>query len=83
MASPQSIQQAELHVILWDGGKGNVENPFTLNGHPLPAAGRGAHDVLYRILPIDPSILKQGPNIIEALSDTEHHGIEILLPGPA
>ncbi|MBN2326437.1 MAG: hypothetical protein JXR73_04720 [Candidatus Omnitrophica bacterium] len=82
-ASPQSIQQAELHVILWDGGRGEIENPFTLNGHPLPAAGTGAHDVLYSILPIDPSILKQGANIIEALSDTEHHGIEILLPGPA
>jgi hypothetical protein len=81
--NPQNIEQAQLHVVIWDGGKGETEHPFTLNGHPLNVAGRGAHDVLYRIVDVDPAILKQGVNEIVVLSDTEHHGIEILLPGPA
>ncbi len=80
---PEQIERAELHVVIWDGGRGNVEHPFTLNGHPLPVAGDGRHDVLYRKLSIDPSLLKRGPNQIVLLSDTDHHGIELLLPGPA
>jgi hypothetical protein len=28
-------------------------------------------------------MLRKGPNRIELLSDTEPHGIEVLLPGPA
>jgi hypothetical protein len=35
----------------------------------------------YRIVPLEPPILQRDP--IEFLSDTDHHGIEILLPGPA
>jgi len=80
---PEQIERAELHVVIWDGGRGKTRNPFTLNGHPLPVAGKGRHDVLYRKLNIDPSILKRGPNRIILLSDTDHHGIEVLLPGPA
>ena len=80
--SPDVIEQAELHVLIWDGGAGNVKNPFTINGHALPVAGSGDHDVLYRKIPIHPVWLKQGKNDILLLSDTEHHGIEILKPGP-
>jgi len=80
---PEQIEKAELHVVIWDGGRGKVEHPFTFNGHPFPVAGKGHHDVLYRRLPVDPGILKQGPNRIVLLSDTDHHGIEVLLPGPA
>ncbi len=80
---PERIEKAELHVVIWDGGRGKTENPFTLNGHPLAVAGKGHHDVLYRKIGVDPEILKRGPNRIVVLSDTEHHGIEILLPGPA
>ncbi len=80
---PEHIERAELHVVIWDGGRGTVENPFTLNGHPLPVAGEGRHDVIYRVISIDPSWLKPGENTIKVLSDTEHHGIEVLLPGPA
>jgi hypothetical protein len=34
-------------------------------------------------LPLEPGLLRQGSNRIELLSDTEHHGIEILPLGPA
>ena len=78
---PARIEQAELHVVVWDGGAGQVTDYFTLNGRPLPVAGTGRHDVLYSRLILDPTLLAKGPNRIELLSDTEHHGIEVLLPG--
>ena len=81
--SPDRIERAEFHTVIWDGGKGEVENPVTLNGHPLPVAGNGAHHVIYRKIEIDPKILKRGANEVVFLSDTQHHGIEVLLPGPA
>jgi len=80
---PGDIERADLHVVLWDGGPGTVDEYFTLNGRQLPVAGGGHHDVLYRVVPLEPNLLRRGPNRIELLSDTEHHGIEILLPGPA
>lgn len=80
---PASVERAELHVAIWDGGKGKTEEPFTLNGRPLPVAGNGRHDLLYRIVPVEPGWLKKGANEIKVLSDTTHHGIEVLLPGPA
>jgi len=82
-ADPAAIERAQLHVIIWDGGKGKTPEPFTLNGRPLPVAGAGRHDVLYRVLDVDPKWLKRGANRIRVLSDTKHHGIEVLLPGPA
>jgi hypothetical protein len=81
--NPADIERAELHVVIWDGGRGRTETPFVLNGHEIAVTGEGRHDVLYRVVGIDPSWLRRGPNLIEVLSDTEHHGIEVLLPGPA
>lgn len=80
---PEQIERAELHVVTWTGGPGNVKNYFTLNGHPFPVAEGTRHEVIYSRLPVDPKVLKQGANQIELLSDTEHHGIEVFLPGPA
>jgi hypothetical protein len=80
---PARIQRALLHVVAWDGGAGGIRESFTLNGKPLPVADMGRHDVLYRQLGIEPAILRRGKNTIELLSNTDHHGIEVLLPGPA
>ncbi len=79
---PAQIEEAQLHVSVWDGGAGTVEDYFTLNGTPLDVAGDGSHDVIYSVVPISPDLLKKGENRIELVSDTEHHGIEVLLPGP-
>jgi hypothetical protein len=80
----EKIEKAQLHIVIWDGGKGTTEHPFTLNGKPLDGiAGEGHHDLLYRIIDLDPSILKQGENVLKLVSDTEHHGIEVIYPGPA
>jgi hypothetical protein len=80
---PAAVERAELHVALWDGGRGKTAEPFLLNGRALPVAGDGRHDLLYRVVPVDPAWLLRGPNEVRLLSDTEHHGIEVLLPGPA
>ena len=74
---------AELLVRVWDGGEGTVEEPFRLNGHPYSVvSGRAGHDVVFTRCTVSLDHLKPGANDIRLLSDTEHHGIEILLPGP-
>lgn len=80
---PAKIEEAELYVTSWTGGAGSVKDYFTLNGRPLPVAEGSAHTRQFNRLRLDPEILKAGTNTIVLRSDTEHHGIEILYPGPA
>ena len=78
-----SIHRAQLMIKIWDGGEGNIKEPFKINGHPYPITSRRAvHDVVFTTADVDPEHLKPGRNQITLLSDTEHHGIEVLLPGP-
>jgi len=79
---PATVATAELRVVLWDGGAGKIESPLKFNGRPLPFRSDAKHDVKSLRLPIDPMTLVRGHNRFEVLCDTEHHGIEILLPGP-
>jgi hypothetical protein len=60
-----------------------VRDYFTINGLPLPVGGTGKHDVIYSRRDLDPRLLKRGINRVELRSDTEYHGIEVLMPGPA
>jgi hypothetical protein len=80
---PARIELAELHVVTWTGGPGTVKDYFTLNGVHYPVADGDRHELVYSRLPVDPKNLKRGLNRIELLSDTDHHGIEIMYPGPA
>ena len=82
-ADPARIERAELHVVVWDGGAGTVKDYFTFNGRPVPVAATGKHDVIYSRRELDPRLFERGTNRIELRSDTEHHGIEVLMPGPA
>ena len=34
------------------------------------------------MIDVDPKILRPGANEVRLLSDTDHHGIELLAPGP-
>jgi len=78
-----SVESARLIVKIWDGGEGNVKEPFKINGHPYSiTSGRSIHDVVHTDIEIDPAHLKPGANTLSVISDTEHHGIEVLLPGP-
>ena len=80
---PSRIERADLCVVTWTGGAGEVKNYFTLNGNHFPVAEGSKHVPQFSRLSVEPSLLKQGTNTIELLSDTEHHGIEIIYPGPA
>jgi len=78
-----SLQCVRLMIKIWDGGEGSVKEPFKINGHPYSITSRRAvHDVVFTVTDIDPKHLKPGKNQITLLSETEHHGIEVLLPGP-
>jgi len=81
-AEPQEVAAAELRVVVWDGGTEKIETPLSWNGRPLGFHSDGKHDVKSLRLKIDPSWLQHGTNVFELISDTEHHGIEVLLPGP-
>jgi hypothetical protein len=78
-----AIESAELHVRIWDGGEGTVKEPFKLNGVPYKiTAGDAPHKLIYTIQNVKPEDLNPGVNEFWLMSDTEHHGIEVLLPGP-
>lgn len=77
------LKSARLIVKIWDGGEGTVKEPFKINGHSYSiTSGRAIHDVVHTNIEIDVRHLKPGANTLTVLSDTEHHGIEVLLPGP-
>lgn len=80
---PTDIVAAELHVVAWTGGPGEVNDYFTLNGKHYAIAEGDKHETLYSRVSVDPAILRRGENKIVLRSDTKHHGIEIMLPGPA
>lgn len=81
---PEDIEEAQLSLRIWDGGEGSIKDPFKLNGVSYKiTSGDSPHDLVSTINEVDPANLKNGSNEIELISDTEHHGIEVCLPGPA
>jgi putative heme-binding domain-containing protein len=76
------VEAAEVRVVVWDGGVEKVASPLTWNDQPLAFKSDAKHDTKYLRLPLDPKHLKKGKNTFAVFSDTTHHGIEILLPGP-
>ena len=80
---PSRIERAELCVITWTGGAGEVKDYFRLNGRHFPVAEGHRHEIQFNRIPIEPALLRPGTNTIELLSDTLHHGIEVIYPGPA
>jgi hypothetical protein len=80
---PANAESARLMVRVWDGGEGTVKEHFKINGHPYSiTSGRAIHDLVFTNVEVDIKHLKAGVNTLTLLSDTEHHGIEVLLPGP-
>jgi hypothetical protein len=82
-ASLKGLKRALLFTKVWDGGQGNVKEPFKINGHPYNIiSGTHVHDVVFTKREVNVKHLKSGKNQITLLSDTEHHGIEMIYPGP-
>lgn len=77
------LQRATLWIKTWDGGEGTIKDPFTINNYPYHViSGKHIHDVVFTVSELNLDHLLPGENIIRLFSDTMHHGIEILLPGP-
>lgn len=70
--------EASIHVRTWNG----IDEKLTVNDWAGAIAG-GNHVYTYSVRPVPISSLKQGENVIGFHSTTEHHGVEILWPGPA
>lgn len=79
---PARIENAELHVLTWTGGPGTIKEYFKLNDRHYAVAEGANHELIYSRLEVDPKSLRRALNPIELLSDTEHHGIEVIYPGP-
>lgn len=74
---------AKLFVRTWNGeNNGDTYSHTKVNGNPVPKYGE-AHFYSYDSISIDPDYLVTGENTVTFHSETEHHGIEILWPGPA
>lgn len=77
------VESARLMVRVWDGGEGEVREPFKINGHAYAiTSGKAIHDLVFTDVEVRREHLKPVENTITLYSDTAHHGIEILLPGP-
>lgn len=76
-----SATDALLHLRTWHGWDGH-HDPIRINDYELPVDGKN-HFYDYDRLTFPVSALKQGDNTFTIHSDTEHHMLEVLWPGPA
>jgi hypothetical protein len=76
-----SADAAMLHLRTWHG-LAKVHHPFKLNewSHELKGVN---HHYDYDVHSVPLGVLKIGANVFSVSSDTEHHGVEVLWPGPA
>jgi hypothetical protein len=80
---PAEVDRAWLCTRIWDGGEGTQRNYFTLNGRQFDiATGKAPHVPVIRRLEVPAEVLKRGTNTFVLNSQTEHHGIEMLVPYP-
>ena len=75
------IEEVFMPLRTWHGHDAS-HHPLQLNKSRFAIQGKN-HHYDFDYLPIDPQILKPGTNTFTIKSDTVHHMIEILWPGPA
>jgi hypothetical protein len=85
--SLSGANQAKLLVRTWNGreggaGSGSDSNPLKVNSWNGKIGGRD-HQYAFTSPSVPLSALKTGENTISFHSTTDHHGIEVLWPGPA
>jgi hypothetical protein len=74
-------EAAVLHLRTWHGDAG-PHHPFRLNDWSRELEGIN-HHYSYNVHPVPVGVLQNGDNVFSVSSDTEHHGVEVLWPGPA
>ena len=79
---PARVEEVALHLRTWNGhnhGTGALTRVGDWTG-ALPGID---HNYAYTIHPLPPEALKPGENEVAFHSETHHHGVELLWPGPA
>ena len=74
-------EEAVLAIRTWHG-RDEAHAPLDLNGLELPIGGKN-HHYDFDLIPVPVEGLRPGDNVLTIRSTTEHHMLEILLPGPA
>ncbi len=82
-----NAMSCRLYHRTWNAGDdhaagGHIDKPLIINGSSFKCYGKN-HFFALSSVDVPVSILYEGINEIAYTSDTEHHGIEILWPGPA
>jgi len=77
----QSASEVALHLRTWHGWDGH-HDPLRINDHAMAIDGKN-HFYDYDLLPFPANVLISGENRFTMHSDTEHHMLEVLWPGPA
>ncbi|MEM6471213.1 MAG: hypothetical protein AAF802_16755, partial [Planctomycetota bacterium] len=80
-ADLQSAASAVLHLRTWHGWDGH-HDPIKINDHAMPINGKN-HFYDYDLREFPVSALRIGDNTFTIQSQTEHHMLEVLWPGPA
>ncbi len=78
---PERIVEVGLHYRTWHGWDKHHE-PYQLNDLVQAHEGKN-HHYHYHIHAIPPGALRPGGNVFTIFSQTDHHMLEILWPGPA
>ena len=78
---PSKVIEAALALRTWHGWDGHHQ-PLQLNDHSFPVAGNN-HHYAFKYLSVPADAIRPGDNIFAIHSQTEHHMLEVLWPGPA
>jgi hypothetical protein len=83
----KDAMNCRLYHRTWNAGDdedagGHIDRPLIINGNSFKCYGKN-HFFAQSSVDVPVSNLNEGTNEIAYTSDTEHHGIEVLWPGPA
>ncbi|MFT5232001.1 MAG: hypothetical protein ACI9UK_000142 [Candidatus Krumholzibacteriia bacterium] len=80
-----NAESARLHVATWNGVSGQAESGegfwTRLNGWTTPVYGED-HRFSFDRIEVPLNNVQNGNNTVEFYSESSHHGVEILWPGP-
>jgi len=71
---------AILHLRTWNGTP-EMHQPFMINEWSHELEGNN-HNFDYDAISVPPEVLRNGDNTVSFYSETVHHGVEVLWPGP-
>ncbi len=77
---PLDRVEARLSLRTWHGWDGH-HHPLQINNYKRPIDGNN-HHYDHDLLPLPAKELRHGENVFTISSDTEHHMLEVLWPGP-